>query len=81
MTETLARVVYARETLEAGDVGLVAAILHDLETDLAGGRVRNACTPSHEWWRVRLACPDCSASFRWPGELVDHRDNVHWRAA
>lgn len=36
MTELLARVVFAREALQDGDTGLVAAILCDIEEEVAG---------------------------------------------
>ena len=37
MRDVLARIVVVREELEVGAVGEAAAILHDLEIDLAGG--------------------------------------------
>ena len=31
--------------------------------------------------RNLIRCDDCGLEFRWPGELADHRDSVHWREA
>jgi hypothetical protein len=64
----LARIVRAREALEDGDVGFAAAILFDLEEDLAseGSRLDSFPTSGN------FCCPDCGSRFRWPGEL-DHR--------
>ena len=71
---TLAGVVRAREAIEDGDVRFAAEILYDLEEDLAGALF---CSTAVEQFR----CPDCGATFAWPGELADHRDRVHWQAA
>jgi hypothetical protein len=70
----LARIVRAREALEDGDVGLVATILLDLEEDLAGGAVSPI-------GNRRLACPRCSATFDWPGQLDHHQRFVHFAEA
>ena len=76
--ELLSCIVRAREALEDGDVALCAAILFDLEEDLAAAETcARPCASSIG----DIRCPDCSATFRWPGELAHHRDNVHWQAA
>jgi hypothetical protein len=60
-SQTLARVIRAREALQDGDVGLAEQVLGDLETEL---------TPA----RRRCRCETCSVSFLWPGELQRHQD-------
>jgi rubredoxin len=71
----LARIVRAREALEDGDIGFAYELLTDLEHDLAGE------SPDFEVAPQSLLCPDCGLRFTWPGQLADHRDFVHWRAA
>jgi hypothetical protein len=70
--EVLSRVVRCREAIEDGDTGFAYDVLTDLEHDLAGD-FANAL--------AKFPCPDCGLHFRWPGQLADHRDNVHWQAA
>jgi hypothetical protein len=70
--EVLSRIVRCRELLEDDALAELALVLADLERDLAGD-FRHACQ--------RFRCPDCSAEFRWPGQVADHLDNVHRRAA
>jgi hypothetical protein len=69
----LARIVRAREALEDGDTGFAYAIVCDLEHDLGG----NEFSPRGE----NLACPNCPASFRWPGELDHHQRFAHFAEA
>lgn len=73
---TLARVVRIREALEDGDTAFAYDLLTDLEHDLASALVRSA--PSD---KPPVLCPDCGLAFGFPGQLADHRDNVHWQAA
>jgi hypothetical protein len=70
----LARIVRAREALEDGDVVFAAAILFDLEEDLAGD-------VAHVYTSKSLASPRCPTSFRWPGELDHHLRFVHFAEA
>jgi hypothetical protein len=76
---TLARIVRAREALEVGDVGLAAAILFDLEEDVASDRALADSASRHE--RFVHACPHCATSFRWPGELDHHLRFAHFAEA
>jgi hypothetical protein len=69
MTNTLARVVRARDALEDGDLYLAATILADLEHDLASDFSSTT---------EKFRCPECGSTFRWPGELDDHRRFVHF---
>jgi hypothetical protein len=72
---TLARVVYAREAFEDGDVGLGYAVLVDLELDLASDAEN--CSTTVEKFR----CDDCGARFTWPGELDHHQQFAHFAEA
>jgi hypothetical protein len=56
-------VVAALEALEAGDQALAREILLGALED----------GPSER----RFTCPDCSASFEWPGLLEQHRQLAH----
>jgi hypothetical protein len=75
---TLARIVRVREALEDGDVGFAYAIVCDLEEDLAAGESPDVLEVPPP---ILHGCPECGLRFRWPGQLADHRDNVHWQAA
>jgi len=72
----LARIVRAREALEDGDVAFAAAILADLEDDLAP-----AGSPDFDVPRQSLGCPECSLRFTWPGELDHHQQFAHFAEA
>jgi uncharacterized membrane-anchored protein len=54
-----ARVIRAREAIVDGESGVALAILVELERELA--------EPERS-----LRCPDCSLTFRWPGERDRH---------
>jgi hypothetical protein len=68
----LARIIRAREALEDGDVAYAAAILSDLEDDLAAEEPEQL---------FRFACSRCSVRFRWPGELDHHQRFTHFAEA
>jgi hypothetical protein len=72
--DLLSRVVRIREALVDGDVAFAYDVLSDLEHDLAGEEEFR--TPVQNF-----ACSDCGLRFRWPGQLADHRDFVHWQVA
>jgi hypothetical protein len=63
--EVLARVVRLNDALTVGDVGLAAALGHDLAHDLA--------TPV----RRRSACEECDLAFDFPGQLDEHVRVTH----
>jgi hypothetical protein len=54
-----ARITRTREALVDGESGVALAILVELERELA--------KPERS-----LRCPDCSLTFRWPGERDRH---------
>jgi hypothetical protein len=54
-----ARITRAREALVDGETELALAVLVEIESELAESE-------------RSLSCPDCSLTFRWPGERDRH---------